>query len=257
MQAPTQLGGMSDLSGLQTADWGTRARCIGMAILLSAAGYVGSNAVALVGVSFLSFLGVDLRANPALLFPVGTILQGLGFGLMVFGYVVYRSKWDLLRARLPSVSDLLWTAGGVVALVAALALISTVFSRLGVQVAQNQVETIGTEHPEMLLYMIPLAYLVIGPGEELLFRGAVQGVLRDAYAPAPAIFIASALFGVAHTLALSGEGKLAYVGAVVLLGAILGALYEVTDNLVVPSLVHGTYDALIFISIYARATGLA
>lgn len=247
---------MSDLTGFQSADWGTRARYVGIALILTVAGYVGTNVVALVGVSVLDVFGVDLRNRPALLFPVGTILQGLGYGLVVLLYVSARERWDLVKFRLPSRSDLLWTGGGTIVLFLAYVLIAVAFSQLGIQVAQNQIETVGMEHPEMLLYMIPLAYLVIGPGEELLFRGLVQGVLRNAYGPVPAIAIASALFGVAHTLALIGQGKLAYVGAVFLLGAILGALYELTDNLLVPSLVHGTYDAVIFFFIYARATGM-
>jgi len=36
---------------------------------------------------------------------------------------------------------------------------------------------------------------------------------------------------------------------------LLGGLYEYTRNLVVPILVHGTYDAIIFLALYAVATG--
>lgn len=247
---------MSDLSGLQTADWRTRARSVGIAILLAFAGFVGAYVAFFVGSSLIALLGIDLQSRPALLFPAGTILQGLGFGLTVLVYVAYRRQWDLVKFGIPSLSDLLWTVGGVVALFIALALLSWVVNIFGMEVAQNQVETIGSAHPEMLLYMIPLAYLVIGPGEELLFRGAVQGVLRRAYAPVPAIAIASALFGVAHIMALSGPGKLTYILVAILLGAILGGIYEWTENLVVPALVHGTYNALQFLLMYARATGM-
>jgi membrane protease YdiL (CAAX protease family) len=37
------------------------------------------------------------------------------------------------------------------------------------------------------------------------------------------------------------------------LSLILGATYEDTDNLVVPSVIHGGYNALIFGSMYANA----
>ncbi len=35
------------------------------------------------------------------------------------------------------------------------------------------------ENPDVLLLLIPASFLLIGPGEELLFRGVVQGRLRD------------------------------------------------------------------------------
>jgi hypothetical protein len=46
------------------------------------------------------------------------------------------------------------------------------------------------------------------------------------------------------------------LSALFALSLVLGATYEYTDNLVVPSLVHGAYDAIIFTLIYAQATGL-
>ena len=40
-----------------------------------------------------------------------------------------------------------------------------------------------------------------------------------------------------------------------MLSLILGILYEYTDNLVVPILVHGAYDAVLFSLQYLMATG--
>ncbi|MFC7197304.1 CPBP family intramembrane glutamic endopeptidase [Halosimplex aquaticum] len=64
----------------------------------------------------------------------------------------------------------------------------------------------------MFLLLIPLSFLVVGPGEELLYRGLVQGTLRETLHPARAIVLASALFASIHLFSLTGEGKLVYVG---------------------------------------------
>ncbi len=46
--------------------------------------------------------------------------------------------------------------------------------------------------------MIPISFLLIGPGEELLFRGVVQGVLKRSFNSIYSILIASIIFSVAH-----------------------------------------------------------
>lgn len=247
---------MADATTAETPDWRRRLSSVSVSLGLMAGGFL---LYYLVGSLYLSLLvALSLGDEWAVRYPGAVILQGLVFGAVVGGYVVWTDSTDLVKARLPSLRGIGLTVLGVGALVGTLAVVSVVFSELGISPAVNQVERIGRENPTVLLLMIPLAFLVIGPGEELLFRGAIQGLLRRAYAPVPAVAIASGLFGVAHVASLGGstEATLAYVVVVFLLGSILGGLYELTDNLVVPSLVHGAYDALVFGSIYASATGL-
>jgi hypothetical protein len=114
---------------------------------------------------------------------------------------------------------------------------------------------VGQQNPRLLLLLMPLAVLVIGPSEELLFRGAIQGVLRKAYTPVPAIVIASLLFAVGHFTAYTGDGRASTLLVILLLGGILGVIYEYTDNIVVPSLVHGLYNVAAFLQLYLSATG--
>jgi len=83
----------------------------------------------------------------------------------------------------------------------------------------------------------------------------VQGTLRETLHPTRAIVLASALFASIHLFSLSGEGKLVYVGIAFVLALVLGATYEYTDNLVVPALIHGAYNAIQFTSAYLTATG--
>jgi membrane protease YdiL (CAAX protease family) len=96
---------------------------------------------------------------------------------------------------------------------------------------------------------------VVGPVEELLFRGVVQGGVRRAFDAVPAVLIASLAFGLIHLPSVSGTPveRWAYVGVVVVLGSVLGALYEWTDNVVVPGLAHGVYNAAIYVVLLAQA----
>ena len=249
----------ADYTGLGGGSTEERLRTIGAGIGLTVGGFAVAVAVVLVGIFALSAFGIDLQNRPLLTVPVATILQGLGFGLAVAGYIKISERTDLVKAHVPGVRDIAATVGGVLLLLLALAGVSYLFSQFGVETAQNEIERIGSANPEVMLYMIPLAFLVIGPGEELLFRGAIQGLFRESYAAIPAIALSSALFAVAHITALTAGSlgaKAATISALFALSLILGATYEYTDNLVVPSLVHGAYDAIVFFAIYAQATGL-
>jgi hypothetical protein len=93
--------------------------------------------------------------------------------------------------------------------------------------------------------------LVVGPAEELLVRGGIQGLLKRAWGPWPGIVGASALFGSLHYIG-SGSSALAYVVFSFLLGILLGYLYERTGNLIVPAVAHGGYNAVIYAIQYGQ-----
>lgn len=86
--------------------------------------------------------------------------------------------------------------------------------------------------------------IVAGVGEELLFRGLIQGGLTLWLVPALgpgsgtalALVVASVLFGLAHYLSLE------YAVFATVLGMMLGAMFIVTGNLLVPILAHAIYD---------------
>lgn len=121
--------------------------------------------------------------------------------------------------------------------------------------AQNQIMTAGQQNPEVFLLLVPLSFLVVGPGEELVFRGLVQGTLRETLHPARAVVLASALFASIHLFSLTGEGKLVYIGVAFVMALVLGAAYEFTGNLTVPAVIHGAYNAVQFAGAYLMATG--
>lgn len=238
------------------ADWQTRLQSVVTGFGLAVSGFIASNVLAFVILPVLAGAGVTLQGNPLVYYPIGTVITGAGFVLVVGLYLAWRDEFDLVNARVPTLRDLGWTVLGVAALVGTLIVVDVVFQELGIQTAQHQIQDLGAAHPRLLLVMLPLAFLVIGPSEELLFRGVIQGVLRRAYRPLPAIAIASVMFGIGHVTALTGSGKQSTIFIILLLGGILGVLYEYTDNIVVPILIHGTYDALAFVQIYVAVTGM-
>lgn len=244
----------SEYTGLEAADWPKRLEAILTGLMLAVGGLSAGVVVGSVVTSFIQFVGIQTITTPA--YMVATISQGIGFGLTVGAFVLFRDYDALIALRWPTRQDLVWIVGGSVVLLLMAAGADEVFSQLGIEIAQHQIREIGAENSELLLYMIPLAFLVIGPGEELLFRGAIQGALRRVYAPLPGILIASGLFSMPHIIAIGGstERTLAYLGVVFVLGIILGSVYEISDNLLVPAVVHGAYNAVTFFNMYMAVT---
>ncbi|WP_152050445.1 CPBP family intramembrane glutamic endopeptidase [Tautonia marina] len=80
-----------------------------------------------------------------------------------------------------------------------------------------------------------------GLGEETLFRGVMQEVLRDWLGFWPALAIASIVFGLLHALTPT------YAIVATLIGAYLGLLFVMTGNLLVPIVAHGVYDLIALI----------
>ena len=99
----------------------------------------------------------------------------------------------------------------------------------------------GTIRPlfnQWTLWQLLLISLLAGLGEELLFRGAVQGLLVDWLGLLPGLILASLLFGACHPMTL------AYLMITTLIGLYLGSLWIVTGNLLAPIVTHALYDFL-------------
>lgn len=77
-----------------------------------------------------------------------------------------------------------------------------------------------------------------GVGEELLFRGAIQGWLAQHVPEAVAVVATSVLFGLVHYLSFT------YFVLATGLGLVLGTVYALTDNLLLVMIWHGVYDMI-------------
>lgn len=235
-----------------------RLRAVGTGVGLGVLGLgLGFLLVLLAGLS-LSVVGVSI--GPVLQIGLSLFLVQ-GIALMGVGYAYLRRQGGTLAGigvRLPSLRQLGVAVGAFVLSIVYLIAASQVVQFFGAETAENNVVQMGMKNPEVLLWLIPGAYIFIGPGEELLFRGVIQTRIREVFPPVAGVVVASVIFVAVHLPALSYGAPLSakLTSLLVLMGPslILGASYEYTDNLVVPILIHGSYDALLFLALYAQAT---
>jgi membrane protease YdiL (CAAX protease family) len=138
--------------------------------------------------------------------------------------------------------------------------ISALFGWLGVESTTHSLIRAAQDNPGILLALVPLSYLVVGPGEELLYRNVVQKSLSTEFSPPGAVVVASAIFAAVHLPAYadpsgSALAVLNTLAVVFVLSLILGALYERTENVAVSALVHGSFNAIAFLVTYVEITG--
>jgi membrane protease YdiL (CAAX protease family) len=86
--------------------------------------------------------------------------------------------------------------------------------------------------------VLVLLSLLAGVGEELLFRGAIQGWLMTHTDPLTAVLAASVLFGLVHYVSFT------YFLVATGLGLILGAAYVLSESLVLVMIWHALYDMI-------------
>jgi len=184
-----------------------------------------------------------------------TLLQFAGFLAAIVGYLAITDQWGLVRVSRPTLRDAGLVVGGGIALFAFQYGALFVLGEIGLTTGQNRAVVPDGDPVTYYLAMIAVSLLVVGPVEEALFRGVVQGGLRRAFDAAPAILLASLMFGLIHLPSVSGTPgqRWAYVAVVVVLGAVLGVLYERTGNVLVSGLAHGVYNAVIYVVLLAQS----
>ena len=210
---------------------------------------LGFGSILLLTIAFSLSLGAGVQITQVQTLVLGLItVQGIGCPVIAYTYIKLRPA---IRAKLREVfsysadSDefdigvsvpsfreagivVLGYASAMGGLVVVATVITTLVSIFGIETATNQAAEIGMENPDVLLLLIPASFLLIGPGEELLFRGVVQGRIRDYFGPISGVAIASVIFAGIHYPALSGgsvTGKLVAVSALLIPSLILGTTY--------------------------------
>jgi len=216
-------------------------------------------------------LGLGVEISPAAVIVLSLVfVQGVGCAGVALAYLKLRptvgpkirsilgfegvpGPFDI-GVDLPDLREVAVVVGGYVLALGAAFTGSILIALLQVDTGTNQAAEIGMENPEVLLILIPASILLIGPGEELLFRGVVQGRLREVLGPLGGVLVASTVFAFLHWFALTGgsaAGNFAALGVLVGPALVFGAAYEFTDNIVVPALIHGIYNATLFTLLYA------
>lgn len=222
---------------------------VGLAVAIT--GFLAVIPFGLAAGAIVSLLDIDLSLTEGAILSV-LLLQGVAFPLTAFFYLRLRgSSFSFVKLRIPTVRDGLWMVSGyVLVLVLAFSLLILV-TLVGAPTASRADQAVFQD-TQTLLWFVPLSLLVIGPGEELLFRGIIQGRLRESFDPVGAIVLASATFAPAHILALTGSLQALAVTISILFvpALVFGIAYEVSNNLLVPAVIHGAYNATIFGLVY-------
>ena len=106
--------------------------------------------------------------------------------------------------------------------------------------AENLTYAILPRDEIQLIALIGISIALVGPAEELAFRGFVQKGFENSFGKTAGLVIASVMFGLLH--GLNSEYSILPVTVVSLF---LGYIWQKTDgNTVVSAWVHGLYDAM-------------
>jgi len=216
-----------------------------------------------VGLTGLAFI-VSLMLGVALIVPLiimgfsfdstlvlsgSTILGQIGFLLVAILFIRYKKVE--LPFDIPSRSNFKYIVGGIVLT------IGTAIGLLQLQsildlMSKSAIQDMAESNPAILLILAVLSVVLVAPSEELLFRGAIQGRLRERFGPYFSIITASLLFGSLHLLNFTGSVLPTLMSAfiIVVIGGILGWLYEETKNIAVPITVHAIYNFILLIPSY-------
>ena len=234
---------------------GSPLRAVGTALGLGVLGivFVLLSGLAVFGIGT-AVGGLPLGVNVGLTLILG---QYVAFGGLAVAYLSWRGFdrsgiVSYLGVRWPSLKEIGLVIGGWMLIIIMVMGISVILSIIGTEGAANQSAELAMQNPAIIPLLFAASFLVIGPSEEVLYRGIVQGRLRESLPAAPAIGIASAIFAAVHVIALTGglQGRLTTIAVLFFPSLVFGAVYEYTENIVVPALLHGLHNAVIFTVLY-------
>jgi len=107
------------------------------------------------------------------------------------------------------------------------------------------VEALTPKNNYQLAFSLAVIWGLVGPGEELFFRGFIQECFSDWKGPATSILIASAFFALAHlTPDLWVRSLTSFT-----VGLLYGFIYERTRSTTPPALAHAINDTLAILTL--------
>lgn len=198
----------------------------------------------------LLFADVDIQSTPV--FLALTVAGQLGFVVVAYAYA--RRHGLRIPIELPDLRGIGYALGGTVGALVIISALSLVVQRLDL-VPGSVITDAALRDPNLLLGLAVLSVVLVAPIEEFLFRGVIQGRLREAFGPVGAITGSSLLFGSVHLANYTGSIGPIVAGAVLIAvsGAVLGFLYEWTENLTVPIITHALFNVVQLVAAYSVA----
>ncbi len=166
---------------------------------------------------------------------------------------LYLQRWfsETVSLEMPTLREAGWVIVSTLLMLGIATLIGAIATTFDVQLGRLDQDLIaGT--PTMALVMAALSFVLIAPAEEYLFRGVIQRRLMRSMRSDVAIVTAAFLFVIPHAIGYLGgvQGVVLLSAVPFLLAIIMGVLYERFDNLSVPILTHGCYNATLFVTTY-------
>ncbi|GAA0226029.1 CPBP family intramembrane metalloprotease [Halobacterium noricense] len=226
----------------------------------SVLGLSGLLAISLWATAFVLVLGPN-TLGPMEELALSTLSLGFGTGTVAALFMAGRGYGSsYLDFKLPNVSGFVYVIVGTIALLVLQIVAGFVMMQLGINTADHSIQQQASQgNPEILLLLIPAAWLIIGPGEELLYRNIIQKSLYDTFSKRGAVVVASAIFALAHipayAMGATLMGTASTLVIIFLLSLLLGVTYLKTGNVTISALIHGSYDAILFGLMYLQITG--
>lgn len=169
----------------------------------------------------------------------------LGFLAVALVYLIVREfSLDSSTFRIPSLRGVAWIIAIPVLSAGVGFVLEPLLASIGIvqppATTGMSIDDFGTR-PLLWIVVFAAWFVFAAPAEELLFRGIIQGRLRQTFEVVPGILLGAVCFGLMHVpvAALSAglEPASAFIETSVS-GAIFGVAYERTNNLLVPSVSH-------------------
>jgi hypothetical protein len=118
--------------------------------------------------------GADL--GPVVAIVVVVVLTDVVFALVALAFLVTTGRGlEFVDLSMPGVRDLAYSGAGIVGLFAVLVALRLVTFALDLPSTSNNITRAAREgHPETLLVLVPLSFLLVAPAEELLNRNVID-----------------------------------------------------------------------------------
>lgn len=234
--------------------------------ILSAFG-IGVGAIMLLGLFSGLFMAIYYVSTGEMPGALGLLMENvslvLGATIIGAGYLTYTGHGkQFIDFELPTLKQVGIGLGGAILLYAVSFAVSNLFALFGVTGSEHAIYKMATSpdrvvSDEFFLLLVPISILIVGPMEEFIYRNIVQKSLYSAFDKRHAILGASFIFAAIHFPAYltgtPGQAGITLI-SVFSLALILGTLYAWTENLVVPALAHGVYNAGLFVMLYLDIT---
>lgn len=191
------------------------------------------------------------------------IVAEVAFVVVGVAFLVWTGRGlGYLDVGRPDRRDVGWMAAGLLGLLAIQIVFALVVSQFGVPTSPNSLSRLAERAAEagaagLILLNVPMMLFVVGPAEELLFRGVIQKYLYAPFGRRAAVLVASVVFAVSHVPAYysTNPAEVAVsISVIFVLSLVLGVIFERTENLAVTAVVHGVFNAVLVVLTYVAIT---